>query len=418
MKRMIISAMVMLSCLMSMAQEYPMIVNCESFDGKTAVFTSAGISDKVKDVQDNAARSLFHTLFYQGVDGVNEGKPLITNDNKSYVETFFNTRMPFFVKSVTEISKPARNQSKLFQGSYCFTIVYENLIKDLERNKLYVSPKMNYSEVESEEGMVLPTIMVVPYKRDGETYASVLESDYDRRIAVAKVQDGFESRNITTVDIEGKINAVKRNAQFGTNDADSNDKQLLMNSGSDVYVVVDLNKDINSDGTRISLIMKAYETSSGNILASKDAMTRRYAKASTDALCSYAIQDDLPAFLDDICKNFSKQASGGKRISLIFSIAGSSAASMNDRIGPDNYPLSNSIRQWVRRNSWMGKYHLQGIVDESIIFDYVMIPPKDEDGLMMDAAQFGFKIEDWLNETIGVPCSSRIDGTTVYITIL
>lgn len=211
---------------------------------------------------------------------------------------------------------------------------------------------------------------------------------------------------------------MKRNAQFGSNDADSNDKQLLMNSGSDVYVVVDLNKDINQEGTRVSLIMKAYETSSGNILASKDAKTRRFAKASTDALCSYAIQDNLQEFLDDICKNFSKQAAGGKRISLIFAIAGSSASTMNDRAGDGNYTLSNLIRQWVRKNSWQGKYHLQGIVDESIIFDYVMIPPKDNDGLMMDAAQFGFMIEEWLNDEVGVPCSSRLDGTTVYITIL
>lgn len=418
MKRIIAIATFCLLCCLAYAQDYLMIVNCESTDGKTAVFTSAGLADKAKDVQGNAVRSVFHTLFYKGVDGVNEGKPLITNDNKSYVETFMNTRMPFFVKSVTELSKPEKNGQKMFCGSYCVTVVYENLIKDLERNKLYVAPKMDYTDVEAEEGMVLPTIMVVPYKKDGETYASVLESDYDRRIAVAKVQDGFESRNITTVDIEGRINAVKRNAQFGTNDADSNDKQLLMNSGSDVYVVVDLNKDINPEGTRVSLIMKAYETSGGSILASKDAMTRRFAKASTDALCSYAIEDYLQGFLDDICKNFSKQASGGKRISLIFSIDGSSAASMNDRVGPDNYPMSNCIRQWVRKNSWQGKYHLQGIVDESIMFDYVMIPPKDDDGLMMDAAQFGFKIEDWLNETIGVPCSSRVDGTTVYITIL
>ncbi|MGN1210886.1 MAG: DUF6175 family protein [Candidatus Cryptobacteroides sp.] len=419
MKRIAILVAAFLTCCVANAQNYLMLVNHISSDSKTATFETAGIAEKAKDVQDNALRSLFHTLFYTGVEGVNDGKPLVTNDNPSFVENFFSTRMPFFVKDITELTKPAKNASKMFQASYKVTIVYDNLIKDLERNKLYEAPKvLEYSDVEAEAGMVLPTIMVVPYKKDGETYASILESDYDRRIAVAKVQDGFEKRDITTVDIEGKINAVKRNAQFGANDADSNDKQLLMNSGSDVYVVVDLNKDINQEGTRVSLIMKAYETSSGNILASKDAKTRRFAKASTDALCSYAIQDNLQEFLDDICKNFSKQAAGGKRISLIFAIAGSSAASMNDKAGDGNYTLSNLIRQWVRKNSWQGKYHLQGIVDESIIFDYVMIPPKDKDGLMMDAAQFGFMIEEWLNDEVGVPCSSRLDGTTVYITIL
>ena len=401
-------------------QNYPMVVVCESADVQTAVFTSVGIGEKAKDVQDNAVRSLFHTLFYLGVDGVNDGKPLVSNDNQAFVQTFFSTRMPFFVGTVEEVTKPSKSSGKNFQGTYRISVVYGNLLKDLERNKLYKAPEkpMTFDNVEDEFGMVLPTIMVVPYKREGETYSSVLESDYDRRIAVAKVQSGFESRDITTVDVEAKLNAVRRNAQFGANDADSNDKQLLMNSGADVYVVVDLHKDVNEQGARVSLIMKAYETSSGSILSSKDAITRRFTTASTDQLCSYAVEDNVGAFLDDICKNFTKQASGGKRVALQFAIDGSSAASMSDRVGPDDYPLSNMIRQWVRKNAYQGKFHLQGVVDESMIFDYVMIPPKDKDGLLMDAAQFGFVIEAWLNDEVGVPCMSRVDGTTIYITIL
>ena len=119
------------------------------------------------------------------------------------------------------------------------------------------------------------------------------------------------------------------------------------NPGADVYVVVDLNKDVTKDGARVSLIMKAYETSTGSILASKDAITRRFMNASTDALCSYAIQDNVEGFLDDICKNFSKQVSDGKRIALQFAIDGSSARTMNDRVGKDNYPLSNLIHQCI-----------------------------------------------------------------------
>jgi hypothetical protein len=47
-----------------------------------------------------------------------------------------------------------------------------------------------------------------------------------------------------------------------------------------------------------------------------------------------------------------------------------------------------------------------------------MIPPKAQDGLMMDAFQFCSLIEAWLNDEVGVPCASRIDGDTIYITIL
>ena len=138
MKKTLLTILALAISAMAFSQEYMMLVNCEINDGTTAVFTSAGMSDKVKDVQDNAVKSLFHTLFYVGVEGVNKGKPLITNDNPAVVSQFFATRMPFFVKEVTEISKPQKNAMKKFQAEYRVSIVLGNLLKDMERNKLYV----------------------------------------------------------------------------------------------------------------------------------------------------------------------------------------------------------------------------------------------------------------------------------------
>lgn len=396
-----------LSAVALSAQNYPQIVEFESSDDAVATFTSVGSASKAKGVQENAVQSLFYTLFYSGVDGVNGGEPLISKDNKEYVNTFLSSRYPLYVRTNEQLTEPQKNASKIFQGNYRITIVYGNLLKDLERNGL-----RDKGTDPIKEGLV-PSIMVVPYKRDGETYASILESDFDRRIAVGKVQDGFKARNVSTVDVEAKLDATLRNVQFAANDADSNDKQLIMNSGADVYVVVDVKKDVNSSGSQVSLILKAYETSTARVLASKDAITRRFANAGTDLLCSYAVTDNLPAFLDEICKNFSEQ-----RVALQFALDAASSMTMNDRVGSDNMPLSTLIHQWVGKNSQNGKFHLQGRVDTSIIYDYVMIPNRDADGQRMDAAQFSYKLEEWLNNTVGVPCYSRLDGTTVYITIL
>ena len=191
MKRIFLLVILSLSALALKAQSYPQVVTFESSDEVSATFISVGFSEKAKDVADNAAQSLFYTLFYNGVDGINGGMPLITTDNKEYVNSFLSSRYPFFVRSNVEVTKPEKNSTKMFQGNYRITIVYSNLIKELDRNKLHISrePQMDYSDVEYEEGMVLPTIMVVPYKRDGETYASILADDFDRRIAVGKVQD-------------------------------------------------------------------------------------------------------------------------------------------------------------------------------------------------------------------------------------
>ena len=400
------------------AQNYPQVVVYQASDAVTATFTSVGADAKSKNVEDNAVRSLFYTLFYVGVDGFNDGKPLIVNDNPKYVETFFASRMPFYLNNASEIAKPVKNSNKLYQGTYKVVIGYASLLKDLERNGLYVAKTDPVDVVEDEDGMVLPTIMVIPYKKDGESYASLLANDFDKRIAVSKVQDGFETQNIETVDVQARLDAVRRNAQFGANDANSNDKQLIMNSGADVYVTVDIHKDVNAQGARVSLIMKAYMTNGGAVLASKDAITARFATTATDALCSYAVADNIPAFLVDIKKNFNDMLTKGKKVALQFAIDGASAMSMNERVGDKNYPLSNLITQWVRKNSQKGKFHLRGNTAEAIIYDYVMIPPKAADGLMMDAFQYSMQIEAWLNDEVGVPCSSRIDGDTIYITIL
>jgi hypothetical protein len=56
-------------------------------------------------------------------------------------------------------------------------------------------------------------------------------------------------------------------------------------------------------------------------------------------------------------------------------------------------------------------------MDESMIFDYVTIPPKDQDGLRMDAAQFAFILEQYLKEEEGIDCSTRVDGNNILVTI-
>jgi len=399
------------------ADDYLQLVSLLSEQDGKATFVSAGISNERREVQTNAAKSVFYTLFYQGVAGVNDGKPLINKENKLYTNSYFNSagKYSFYVESIEEVERPRRVEGN-YRANYNVTVYIVRLINDLITNKVHAqSPTLE--DIDETEALTKPTIMVVPFLKDGENYGSVLEGDYDRRIAVSRVQNGFESRDITTVDFLAKLQAEKRQQNYEANAAESNDRNLLLSSGADVYVTVDLQKDTSPQGSRVSLIMKAYERVSGDVLASKDGWTNRFKTSATDALCGYAVEDLLPAFLDDICRNFTQRITQGSRVVLRFAIDNSSSMTMNSTVGANNYSLSNTIRQWVRKNAYKGKYHLQGIVDEGMIFDYVTIPPKDADGLLMDAAQYAFMIESFLKEENGVNCSSRIEGNTIFFTI-
>lgn len=92
------------------AQEYLQIVSLEAEKGVNAVFSSAGIADTKKGIETDAIKSLIYTLFFQGVEGVNDGKPLVSKPNEAYTYTFFNNlaRYTPYVVSARKLQNPRK----------------------------------------------------------------------------------------------------------------------------------------------------------------------------------------------------------------------------------------------------------------------------------------------------------------------
>ena len=411
-------------CLTSVAisaDDYPSICSLVSNNDTEAIFESASITTDRKKVEAIAIQSLFYTLFYQGITGFNDDQPLIQKDNKAYTNGFFNEqgKYSFYVTSITPLDK-LEKVGDTYKRNYKITLRWKKLANDLQSNKVFInggntSAQQVARNTKHTPGMTLPTILIVPYKKDGESYSSIIQNDNNRRIAVSTLQQGFEEQGIKTVDLQAKLNAVKRRADYDANNASSNDRLLLQTSGADIYIEADMQEDIQNAGTRVTLTLKAYQTANGDVLASKVYTTnRRYKDIATDVICHYTVNDNIPDFIDQLSQNLSPE--NGSNVTLNFAIASNSPLTMNDPVGRKGYSLQNVIRQWVRKNAYEGKYHLEGMVDESMIFDYVTIPPLDEDGLKMDAGQFAFLLEQYLKEEESISCTVRLDGNTIYIT--
>lgn len=404
--------------LICSGQEYSTNVTLVDRSDDAITVLSIAMSDKKKDAVDLAVKSAFYTLFYRGISGYTD-RGLITKDNQYYVDNFMKSRYPMFVKSFVEVEKTERPpQQKQYKAQIEVTISIKPLIKDLVFEGLMEKPLEDVTMQETEAEIGLPSITVVPYKTDEESYRAILQGDFDRRIAVSKVQDGFNQLGVTTIDFEAKANAVWRTMDFNANSADSDEKRLLLNTGADVYVIVDLQKDISqTEGSRVSLNMKAYETASGNILASRQEWTNRFRTNDLDRLCVYAVEGQLTGFLSDIALNFARSIAQGNSIVLYISKGENSNLHMTSQVGSQNLLLSNVIRRWVRENAQDGRYHLQGMVAEEMVFDDVKMPSKDADGYPMDVAQFGENLLFFLLEEMQVPCEMKLDGKTIYITI-
>lgn len=400
------------------AQElYSNEVTCVKADDNLVIVTASGISAKKKEVYNMALKSIFNAIFLNGIDGVENGQPLIGKEDSYYMSQFFGSRYMLFVKDYETVGEPARQPSKLYKGTVTAQILLGALKKDLIRNKLMEKSQEDRSMKETREQIALPTIMVVPYKRnDRNSYATILKNDFDLRIAVSTVKDVFVKLGVKTIAAEGKLEGTLRASEWESKNADSNDKQLLMNSGADVYVIVDLQKDISTTaGSRVSLIMTARETATGMDLASRKSWTNRFRTTDVDKLCAYAAQDVLDGFLKDISKEFARKVEHGNTVVLRVSLADNAINTMNSRIN-GNTTLSAYIRNWVRKNAQGGRYHIQGAVDDSLIFDSVQIPAKDSDGLPLDCITFADNLVNYLNDS-GIDSEHRVDGNTIYLTI-
>ena len=428
MKRIISSAILCVFSLASLfaqvnAEDFLQIVSMESEQGTQAVFTSAGMGTSKEEAEVNAVKSLFYTLMFQGVDGVNGNKPLVVADNKVYTNSFFNRQARYNVYVVgSERVGKFEKVGDSFQVTMKISIRLRQLVSDVQKN---TKPADKVTTVTPPEGpggtaniAAKPTIIVVPYKKEGESYKAILENDFDKRIAVSEVKKEFENLGIKTIDLQGRLDATNRGMQYDDNigTAESNDKQMLLSSGADVYVIVDLKKDVSAEGSRVALIMEARETASGTMWASENGWTKRYPTSATDQLCAFAVKDNLPPFLAQIEKNYANPINAVLRVA----VDGTSAITLFDECD-NGERIIDAIQDWLDRNAHQGDYHLQGEMAESAIFDYVIIPRQDKNGYKMTTSKFARELRKHLF-SLGVQLDGatgvRIEGNTIMLTIM
>lgn len=394
------------------AQDYIKDVSIVSTEGMNATFLSAGISANKKDVEQNAIESLFHTLFFDGVEDVNDGIRLLGSEKPSYTNAFFNTskRCLNYVVDVKESEKIKKMGDK-YQGVFNITIRLKALIKDVQKNTGVYSG----AGVARESTAPRPRIMVVPFKNDeSESFENILKNDWELSVAVAEIEKGFQKHNIETKSFKAVTSGTKRMVQFADNAnvANSNDRQLVLNSGADVYVEVRLNKQSSGNRNGISIIVDAYETATRDNWGHDNFISIMYDSDNLSQICAKVVSDNLPGFLEQIAKNYNKPASGLIEVN----VSDDAMVTLRDRC-KNGLRLSDVIQDWLAENAYNGVYNTKDIVDETAIFDNVQIPRVDKNNKRMNADRFAGMLSDALYE-VGVETRFITSGYNIMITVL
>ena len=263
---------------------------------------------------------------------------------------------------------------------------------------------------------VQPKIMVIPYVVEGEDLRTIMESDVNKRIAITKIKEAFDSKGFTTVDFAAKLKAAKDNNVFTSDNQTDVKDQIVQMSGADVYVQAEVNEVHSTSGNSVSVVMSGYEASTGNSLANKVGESGKFYTDDFGKLASKAVESVSQEFLNTMQSKFTDIVANGKSINLDISFSQGSAKKMSTEIAPENLPLSDQIEMWMEKNAYKNNYHIQGTTDLRMIFDDVRIPLKDANGKNYNTNKFALEIFKFF-KTLNMQVDKDIKGSTIYITI-
>lgn len=263
---------------------------------------------------------------------------------------------------------------------------------------------------------VQPKIMVIPYVGEGEDLRTVLENDINKRIAITKVKEIFDSKGFTTVDFVAKLKSAKDNNIFTSDNQTDVKDQIVQMSGADVYVQTEVNEVSSNSGNSVSVVISAYEASTGNSLSNKVGQSGKFYTDDFGKLASKAVESVSEEFINTMQNKFTDIVNNGKSVNVDISFAQSSNFKMSSEVAPENLPLSDQIEMWMEKNAYKNNYHIQGTTDKRMILDDVKIPLKDSAGKNYNPNKFALEIFKFF-KTLNMQTDKDIKGNTIYITI-
>lgn len=407
------------NCQIAYSQTYSSDAILIELKNNVALIKSSGIAPKKKDAIEMAVKSAIHTYLINGIEGLNNGSPLIGEQSSTlideYLESLFSQgRYSVFARE-NEVEKDAiKRINKGYIAIVDVNIYFEAIYKDLVRNKIIGKSLEKTTLLETQNEIALPTIMVIPYCTEGQTFLTSIQQNTDMRMAMAKITEGFILKGVETKDFEQNLkNAEQYEARQG---GLSLDDAILNGAGADVAVQVDISKDASYEGLRINMRLTAIEVATGNTLASKSETSARK-KASASIICSAMAELMIDDFLKQISTRLAHKISKGNTISVNFTIDANSTVDMDTEMGNTYLPLSDAIIIWIKDNAKKGKYHQKGRSVTLLSLDEIQIQNKSAEGQDMNINDFSLELYKYLRN-LGVIVKRNIVGNTLNVTIM
>jgi hypothetical protein len=408
--------MAMFFALTASAQQYSMDAELIRLEGNTAIIRCSGTASSKKDAIEMAKKSAIYTYIYSGIDGIDGGRPLITSQlnkvDQEYVDGIFSSmRYASFINMSLVTVDYEVKVAKQVQVTLTLGMYHEALRRTLEKADILKVRPSSLDEVT--DHIAMPTVMVVPFCQSDETYEEVFNSNKYMRMIIAKVNEGFIENGVETKDLITCLNNAET-YRLLKGEGMTLEDAILINSGADISVKVDISSNTTSAGTEVYITMNAIEIATGNTLGSVSEKSARK-QTSAEAICGPMAKSMIKDLLDLVATRMVKKTSTGQSISLRFTIDPSSVLTMETEIN-DELPLADMLVIWVKQHAQKGRYQSPKISSRLLTYSDVFINNSVEDGVQMDVTDFARELYIYL-KSLDLTISRTVNGNSVDVVI-
>ncbi|HMW38322.1 MAG: hypothetical protein K1X68_06465 [Saprospiraceae bacterium] len=264
--------------------------------------------------------------------------------------------------------------------------------------------------------VVQPTIMVVPFAKEGERLRTAYENSEVNRIAITKVKEAFDKRGVNTIDLIGKLKQTNNNTALQQEQANETMDQVVSLSGADIYVVVEATRKYSPTGNSVTVILTAYDAFSGESLANKVGNSPLIYTDNFDKLIEKAVETEIDNLLNTLQEKFTILLNEGRSIVVTIGVESNTVLTLEKEINDSGDLLSEVIEDWIKANAFKGNYHLQGVTRNKMIFDIVKIPIHTPSGTNYRLRDFTSELRKYLR-SINLSTRQTVQGNNVVFTL-
>ena len=319
----------------------------ESYSSSELTIKATGFGKKDKNALLDLQKAAVYFVLYLGTDPI-----LRTQDAKNkfemIAESFFDQSHIFNFISWQADKVISTVEARLPNGKKGIKItkmvrVNKKLIIDELAAKGIVS---NVSDLATAIG--LPTIMVVPEVKRGETPLKVFETNKFAVTAAAVIESYLTARKYDVV-VPRAAEQINEQVMLQSQMKDVNDDisyMLALAMGSDVYISF----AGTVEGSKASVSVKAYETTTARLLGTETGYSQNRPGVSQQALVEEAINDAVDKVLSRITAYWEDDLKKGSQYKLIFKLTGNFEGDLLEEITDEISDLMDEVFDLSKEN--------------------------------------------------------------------